>query len=117
MITEYSGTKMLTKSDMCEALGVARSSYYRVSSPKLESRIMKKPSARKLTEDEENKILGIVNSDRFCDMAPGEIFFTLLDEELYNLDQCGYHQDKDNDVHILDVKSNKNILVNNPGTN
>lgn len=83
MITEYSGTKTLTKSDMCEALGVARSSYYRVSRPKLKSRIMKKPSARKLTEDEENKILAIVNSDRFCDMAPGEIFFTLLDEGLY----------------------------------
>lgn len=44
---------------------------------------MKKPSARKLTEDEENKILAIVNSDRFCDMAPGEIFYTLVDEGQY----------------------------------
>jgi len=84
MITEYSESrKALTKSDLCEALGVARSSYYRMSSPKLKSQIMKKPSARKLTEDEEDKILAIVNSDRFCDMAPGEIFFTLLDEGQY----------------------------------
>ena len=84
MITEYSDSrKTLTKSDLCQSLGVTRSSYYRVSNPKFKKQVMKKPSARKLTEDEENKILSIVNSDRFCDMAPGEIFFTLLDEGQY----------------------------------
>ena len=84
MITEYfDSRKTLTKSDLCQSLGVTRSSYYRVSNPKFKKQVMKKPSARKLTEDEENKILSIVNSERFCDMAPGEIFFTLLDEGQY----------------------------------
>jgi putative transposase len=84
MITEYSDSrKTLTKSDLCESLGIARSSYYRLSSLKLKKQVFKKPSARKLTEDEENKILFIVYSERFCDMAPAEIFFTLLDEDQY----------------------------------
>lgn len=84
MITEYSDSaKILTKSDLCLVLGIARSTYYRISSPKSESNIMKKPSPRKLTEEEENKILSIINSERFCDMSPGEIFFTLLDEGQY----------------------------------
>ncbi len=83
MITEYSGTKGLTKAELCEALGVARSSYYRSTGIKLKPRVMRKPSPRKLSEDEEQKILDIVNSDRFCDMAPGEIFHILLDEGRY----------------------------------
>ena len=74
MITEYSGTKGLTKAELCEALGVARSSYYRSTGIKLKPLVVRKPSPRKLSEDEEQKILDIVNSDRFCDMAPGEIF-------------------------------------------
>lgn len=84
MITEYSNsTKTLTKSDLCEVLGIAQSTYYRWSSVKPESSIIKKPSPRKLSKEEENEILSIVNSERFCDMAPGEIFYTLLDQGLY----------------------------------
>jgi len=84
MITEYSNyIKILTKSELCEVLGIAKSTYYRRSSSKPESSNMKKPSPRKLSREEENKILSIVNSERFCDMAPGEIFYRLLDEGLY----------------------------------
>jgi putative transposase len=84
MITEYSrDIKILTKSDLCEALGIAKSTYYRRSSTKAASSNMKKPSPRKLSREEEEKILSIVNSERFCDMAPGEIFYSLLDEGRY----------------------------------
>jgi putative transposase len=84
MITEYTREiKTLTKSDLCEVLGIAKSTYYRRSSTKKKSSNMKKPSPRKLSQEEENKILSIVNSERFCDMAPGEIFYSLLDEGLY----------------------------------
>ena len=91
MITEYSNSsKILTKSDLCEVLGIAQSTYYRWSSTensslreKPESSIVKKQSPRKLRQEEENEILSIVNSERFCDMAPGEIFYRLLDEGLY----------------------------------
>jgi len=73
MITEYTREiKTLTKSDLCEVLGIAKSTYYRRSSTKKKSSNMKKPSPRKLSQEEENKILSIVNSERFCDMAPGE---------------------------------------------
>jgi putative transposase len=84
MITEYSfEIKILTKSDLCEVLGIAKSTYYRRSSTKTASPNIKKPSPRKLSREEEEKILSIVNSDRFCDMAPGEIFYSLLDEGRY----------------------------------
>ena len=84
MITEYSrDIKILTKSDLCEVLGIAKSTYYRRSSKKAASSNMKKPSPRKLSREEEEKILSIVNSERFCDMAPGEIFYSLLDEGYY----------------------------------
>lgn len=91
MITEYSNsTKILTKPDLCEVLGIAKSTYYRRSSSgnpslreKVKSSFKKKSSPRKLSQEEENKILSIVNSEQFCDMAPGEIFYRLLDEGLY----------------------------------
>jgi putative transposase len=84
MITEYSrDIKILAKSDLCEVLGIAKSTYYRRSSTKTASSNMKKPSPRKLTREEEEKILSIVNSERFCDMAPGEIFYSLLDQGYY----------------------------------
>ncbi len=84
MITEYSlDIKILTKPDLCEVLGIAKSTYYRRLSAKAASSNMKKPSPRKLSQEEEENILSIVNSERFCDMAPGEIFYNLLDEGHY----------------------------------
>lgn len=38
---------------------------------------------RRLVEDEELSILQVLNSERFYDMAPGEIYATLLDEDTY----------------------------------
>jgi putative transposase len=88
MITEYSNdSKILTKSDLCHILGIARSSYYRITSVKSDSKIIKRPSPRKLSDEEEDKILWIINSERFGDMAPGEIYFTLLDEGQYYCSQ------------------------------
>lgn len=44
----------------------------------------KRPSPeRKLTDAEELTLLGILNSDRFVDRSPLEIYYTLLDEGLY----------------------------------
>lgn len=84
MITEYSKSiKILTKSDLCEVLGIAPSTYFRRYSSKVEISTKKKSSPRKLSQEEENQILAIVNSEEFCDMAPGEIFYRLLDQGLY----------------------------------
>jgi putative transposase len=80
MITEHS--LALGVGSLCKALGEPRSSYYR-------SQCVPKPlkertrSTRRLTEGEERKILSVLNSERFADMAPGEVFATLLDEGSY----------------------------------
>ena len=38
---------------------------------------------RALTVNERHQVLGVLNSERFCDQAPGEVYATLLDEGRY----------------------------------
>ena len=69
-------------SSLCTALGEPRSSLYRSMRPP------KKPTShpsppRKLSDAEEEVILETLNSERFCDKAPGDIYATLLDEGTY----------------------------------
>ena len=72
----------IPKSELCSALGVPRASYYRIINKKYKPKI-KRSSSRKLSQDEENRIYTVLVSDRFRDMAPTEIFYTLLDENIY----------------------------------
>jgi len=89
MITERSREKVniLNKYEMCDALGFSRATYYRMTRIELSGSAgvekKKQSSQRKLTSQEEEKILLLLNSPRFCDMAPGEIHATLLDESVY----------------------------------
>lgn len=74
----------LNKYQMCDALGFSRATYYRMTRIELHPVEKKKQSSpRKLTMQEEVKVLLLLNSPRFCDMAPGEIYATLLDESVY----------------------------------
>lgn len=73
----------LNKSDLCDALGVARSTFYRKTSEIIKPTAQRKSSPRKLSDEEEKNILAILNSERFCDFSPGEIHATLLDESVY----------------------------------
>jgi putative transposase len=67
---------------LCEALSEPRSSWYRSLKPRRE--VSPAPrSPRRLTDAEELQILDILDSERFLDMAPGEIHATLLDEGVY----------------------------------
>jgi putative transposase len=74
---------------MCDALGLPRATYYRIAHRKEElvssEREEKKPCRhpRALTEEEEENVLSLMNSERFCDVAPPEIYATLLDESVY----------------------------------
>ena len=80
MITE-NNTIHSTKS-LCVALGEPRSSYYRSRKAAVPD-IFTKPSRsspRRLTEEEEKMALQILNSDRFRDTSPGEVYAVLLDE-------------------------------------
>jgi len=68
-------------SDLCDALGLPRSSYYRREHsdvPRLET-----SSFRRLSGSLEKEVLGVLNSERFCDLAPSEVFAILLDEGTY----------------------------------
>ena len=65
----------------CQALGLARSSYYR----SLQTRAVQprpKP-ARSLTQAEQATVRQTLNSERFQDLAPREVYATLLDEGQY----------------------------------
>ena len=65
VIKKYSETMgILTKTDLCDVLAIPRSTYYRVLKGKSASSYIKKPSKRKLSNEEETKILTIMNSER-----------------------------------------------------
>jgi putative transposase len=69
----------------CRAFGVGRSSFYRRRKP----REQKQPAAgrrrsrRRLTDEERRKLLEALNSERFADCSPPQIYATLLDEGVY----------------------------------
>ena len=64
----------------CRALGVARSSVYRARKPKGEPTPRPKPP-RALSVEEKAEVRAVLNSERFCDSAPREVYATLLDED------------------------------------
>jgi putative transposase len=70
----------------CQALAVPRSSFYRsrqVPSPKVSPLSPPARSPRALSEEEQSVVRETLNSPRFVDQAPREVYATLLDEERY----------------------------------
>ena len=67
---------------VCDALGVARASYYRWKSPRLGPR-RPRPCPRALAPDERRRVLDALHGERFADKAPAEVVATLLDEGTY----------------------------------
>jgi putative transposase len=70
----------------CEALGVARASFYRqpVFGPALPATVIPRPApARALGAEERETVRAVLNSTRFQDCAPAAIQATLLDEGQY----------------------------------
>ena len=66
----------------CRALGVPRSRVYRAQKPKASPAPRPTPD-RALSTAEKEKVRKVLNSERFCDCAPREVFATLLDEGVY----------------------------------
>ena len=67
----------------CEALGVARATFYRRRRRENEAQttaLERQPPARALTLGERNKALELLTSERFCDSSPSQVYATLLDE-------------------------------------
>lgn len=67
---------------LCAALGEPRASWYRSRKPHPKISPLSR-SPRRLTDMEELRVLDTLNSERFQDMAPGEAYVTLLDEDVY----------------------------------
>ena len=79
MIAEHG--KVIGVQELCNAFGEPRASFYRSRQPK--QSIAERVSHRRLTKIEEERVLETLNSERFRDMTPGEIYATLLDEGTY----------------------------------
>jgi putative transposase len=71
--------------EACRVLGVQRRSVYRARQPQSEPAPRLAP-ARALKPEEKAEVRVILNSERFCDCAPREVYATLLDEGRYFCD-------------------------------
>ena len=69
-------------SEACRTLGVPRSSLYRARKPQRASSPRPTPP-RALGSSEKVGVRAVLNSERFCDSAPREVYATLLDEGEY----------------------------------
>jgi putative transposase len=69
-------------SEACWSLGVPRSSYYRAQKPKAKPMPRSKPK-RALSDRQKIAVRDVLNSDRFCDRSPRQVYATLLDEGSY----------------------------------
>ena len=68
----------------CQVLGRSRASHYRArQAPRHGPPAPRPRSHRALTSTEETEIVATLNSERFCDQAPAQIWATLLDEGIY----------------------------------
>jgi len=65
----------------CQALGLARASYYRAQQPRQPPRPRR--ATRALAPEERQAVLEVLHAERFVDLAPAEVYAALLDEERY----------------------------------
>ena len=66
----------------CRALGVPRSSLYRARQPKAVAQPRPTP-VRALSREEKAEVRHVLNSERFQDAAPRQVYATLLDDQVY----------------------------------
>ena len=69
---------------LCDALGVAPATYYRQRRPKVLGPWPRRASARALDPAEHQRVLAVLHEPRFVDLAPAEVYATLLDEGTYH---------------------------------
>lgn len=75
--------QMVGVTTACEALGLPRSSLYAARQPRLAKVRAPVTPPRALSADEKTLVRQTLDSERFADQAPREVFATLLDEEQY----------------------------------
>jgi len=72
---------MLSVWAVCAALGLARATFYRRQ--QFGPHQARRSPPRTLSGDERATVLATLNADRFCDLAPAQVYATLLDEQQY----------------------------------
>jgi putative transposase len=79
-------TGILGRVQACQAVGISRATWYRHHriSPAPPKPVRERgPHPKALTEAERAAVVEVLNSERFCDMAPAAVYATLLDEGTY----------------------------------
>ena len=66
--------------ETCLALGVCRATYYRSRQPRMYGPRHQVRSPRSLLPEETSEVLALLHEDRFVDLAPAQVYATLLDE-------------------------------------
>ena len=67
----------------CDALRVARATFYRRRRPSTGHQQPRPTPARALSEKERDEVFDMLCSERFVDRSPAEVVATLLDEDVY----------------------------------
>lgn len=68
----------------CGGLGIPRATFYRQTGPRPQKARKPRPRPpRALSDRERQAVLDVLNSERFADKAPDEVYATLLDEGTY----------------------------------
>ena len=67
---------------LCAVLGIPRSTVYRMRKPTAPQAPHRPPRA--LSEGEKATVLEVLNSERFADLAPRQVYGVLLDEGEYS---------------------------------
>jgi putative transposase len=88
MVAAEELSKTVDVREACQALGLARSSFYRFRHDACGKAPRPSPprrsSPRALTAEQRQAVLDELHSPRFVDQAPPEVFATLLDEQTYH---------------------------------
>ena len=73
----------LSAQEACRHVGVSRSAYYRSLRPPSPRTKRRERSPRRLPQAVREEIRSVLNSERFMDMPPRQVWATLLDEGVY----------------------------------
>jgi putative transposase len=88
----------------CDILQVPRSSIYRARQPKPAPRPTAEP-VRALSEAERDTVHETLNSERFADQAPREVYATLLDEGTYLCSPRTMYRVRDEHVEVRERRN------------
>jgi putative transposase len=71
------------RAEACDALGLARASFYRWIAPPMDDVVVRPTPPRALEPGDRLAVLRVLNSEEFSDKAPAEVYATLLDRREY----------------------------------